>query len=165
MNDDVEADQQESQHEVEMIQPELSAPPAALPHDDHQEPYTMHRLHEFESSNVLEQQQKRQQQFLQSTINTKSPSNLKWESFEDDDDDDLQHPVNVDISLDDYESVPVDLSNDILVNQMMADQGAPVNPDAEIFNVDTFGSDEIPSLNQHNDEHREYLQRYLRSAS
>lgn len=30
---------------------------------------------------------------------------------------------------------PFDLSNDINVNQMMADQGAPHNPDAEVFDV------------------------------
>lgn len=35
----------------------------------------------------------------------------------------------------DIESVnkPVDLSNDIYVNQLMADAGAPINPDAEVF--------------------------------
>lgn len=30
-------------------------------------------------------------------------------------------------------SKPIDLSNDIYVNQVMADAGAPANPDAEIF--------------------------------
>lgn len=28
---------------------------------------------------------------------------------------------------------PIDISRDIYVNQLMADAGAPVNPDAEIF--------------------------------
>lgn len=28
---------------------------------------------------------------------------------------------------------PVDLSNDIYVNQLLADAGAPANPDAEVF--------------------------------
>lgn len=28
---------------------------------------------------------------------------------------------------------PVDLTNDIYVNQLMADAGAPINPDAEVF--------------------------------
>lgn len=36
------------------------------------------------------------------------------------------------------ESVPIDLSNDISVNQMLADQGAPVNPDAEIFDIHEY---------------------------
>lgn len=34
------------------------------------------------------------------------------------------------------ESFPVDLSNDIAINQMLLDQGAPFNPDAEIFSID-----------------------------
>lgn len=28
---------------------------------------------------------------------------------------------------------PIDLSNDIYVNQLMADAGTPINPDAEVF--------------------------------
>lgn len=28
---------------------------------------------------------------------------------------------------------PIDLRNDIYVNQLLADAGAPINPDAEIF--------------------------------
>lgn len=42
-------------------------------------------------------------------------------------------------NLDDYDNnFPIDLSNDIAVNQMLADQGAPYNPDAEIFNVHEY---------------------------
>lgn len=41
----------------------------------------------------------------------------------------------------DNNNVPVDLSNDIAVNQMLADQGAPLNPDAEIFNVNEYDFD------------------------
>lgn len=35
--------------------------------------------------------------------------------------------------------VPVDLSNDIAINQMLADQGAVHNPDAEVFDIHQFG--------------------------
>lgn len=28
---------------------------------------------------------------------------------------------------------PIDLSNDIYVNQLLSDAGAPINPDAEVF--------------------------------
>lgn len=35
--------------------------------------------------------------------------------------------------------VPVDLSNDIAINQMLADQGAIHNPDAEVFDIHQFG--------------------------
>lgn len=51
-------------------------------------------------------------------------------------------PVVVGHHVDDYvennmdESFPVDLSNDIAINQMLLDQGAPFNPDAEIFSID-----------------------------
>lgn len=38
--------------------------------------------------------------------------------------------------IDLYESVPIDLSNDIAVNDIMADQGAPAHPDAEVFDVE-----------------------------
>lgn len=34
------------------------------------------------------------------------------------------------------ERFPVDLSNDIAINQMLLDQGTPFNPDAEIFSID-----------------------------
>lgn len=39
------------------------------------------------------------------------------------------------------EQVPVDLSNDIAVNQMLADQGAEVNPDAEVFDIHDYNVD------------------------
>lgn len=52
------------------------------------------------------------------------PNNLykpesTWESFEDE-------------SFPQY-NIPIDLSNDIAVNQMMADQGAPQDEAAEVF--------------------------------
>lgn len=82
----------------------------------------------------------------------------KWETFEDndsnevnknnrhrgDDSDSGSNSNGIDIDgnssiLDEYDNnFPVDLSNDIAVNQMLADQGAPFNPDAEIFNVHEY---------------------------
>lgn len=48
----------------------------------------------------------------------------------------------------DVNNVPVDLSNDIAVNQMLADEGAPADPDAEVFKVNEYEFDE---QNQHRD--------------
>lgn len=42
--------------------------------------------------------------------------------------------------------VPVDLSNDIAINQMLADQGAIHNPDAEVFDIHQFGMNEHEDL-------------------
>lgn len=39
------------------------------------------------------------------------------------------------------EQAPVDLSNDIAINQMLADQGAPMNPDAEVFDINEYNAD------------------------
>lgn len=39
---------------------------------------------------------------------------------------------------DDVETVTYDLTDDIAINQMLADQGAPYNPDAEIFDINQF---------------------------
>lgn len=36
------------------------------------------------------------------------------------------------------EAVTHDLSDDIAINQMLADQGAPHNPDAEVFDINQF---------------------------
>lgn len=66
-----------------------------------------------------------------------APSNLdeptaertEWDSFQD------WHTNHETNSIDDFQSVPIDLSNDIEVNHMLADQGAPTNPDAEVFEV------------------------------
>lgn len=83
----------------------------------------------------------------------------KWEMFDDNDSNEVNknnrhrgggdsdsssHTNAIDIDgnssiLDEYDNnFPVDLSNDIAVNQMLADQGAPFNPDAEIFNVHEY---------------------------
>lgn len=42
---------------------------------------------------------------------------------------------------DSTEQVPIDLSNDIAVNQMLADQGAAVDPDAEVFDIHEYNID------------------------
>lgn len=39
------------------------------------------------------------------------------------------------------EQVPIDLSNDIAINQMLADQGAAENPDAEVFDIHEYNFD------------------------
>lgn len=53
--------------------------------------------------------------------------------------------------FDEYDNrVPVDLSNDIAVNQMLADQGAPHDADAEIFNVDDYNFDGLKGSSSHN---------------
>lgn len=38
----------------------------------------------------------------------------------------------------DVEAVTHDLTDDIAINQMLADQGAPHNPDAEVFDINQF---------------------------
>lgn len=55
----------------------------------------------------------------------------EWNSLAD------NHIYANDIDLYAPESVPVDLSNDIAVNDMLADQGF-VDPDAEVFDVNEF---------------------------
>ncbi|XP_055919477.1 coiled-coil domain-containing protein 1-like [Eupeodes corollae] len=42
--------------------------------------------------------------------------------------------------IDAYESVPVDLSNDIAINDIMADQGVPINEHAELIDVEKLTS-------------------------
>lgn len=46
------------------------------------------------------------------------------------------------------EEVQVDLSNDIAINPMLLDQGAPYNPDAEPFDINEFNAQ-----NQHDVSH------------
>lgn len=41
----------------------------------------------------------------------------------------------------DVETVTHDLTDDIAINQMLADQGAPYNPDAEVFDINQFDLD------------------------
>lgn len=46
---------------------------------------------------------------------------------------------NVDNEADSGEElVPIDLSNDITINQMLADQGAAYDPDAEVFDIHQY---------------------------
>lgn len=64
----------------------------------------------------------------------------KWESFDEEEDNHGDGSISHN-ELDEVEQFPVDLSNDIAVNEMLADQGAPFNPDAEVFDVDDFASE------------------------
>lgn len=54
-------------------------------------------------------------------------SEHSWESIEDEN-------ANENINMNEH--YPVDLSNDIAINQMAADQGVPYDSDAEIFSID-----------------------------
>lgn len=54
--------------------------------------------------------------------------------------------------------VPVDLSNDIAINQMLADQGAIHNPDAEVFDIHQFGIKAHDDLKVSSPENRETKQ-------
>lgn len=42
------------------------------------------------------------------------------------------------VENEDVEAVTHDLTDDIAINQMLADQGAPYNPDAEVFDINQF---------------------------
>lgn len=64
-------------------------------------------------------------------IEEQAQHNSEWDSLSD------NNIYANDIDLYAPESVPVDLSNDIAVNDMLADQGF-VDPDAEIFDVNKF---------------------------
>lgn len=48
-------------------------------------------------------------------------------------------------SNEDREQVTHDLTNDIAINEMLADQGAAYNPDAEIFDINQFELSKISS--------------------
>lgn len=75
------------------------------------------------------------------------------------------------------EPVPIDLSNDIAVNQMLADQGAAVDPDAEIFDIHEYNMDRqqaergaaLQTLSQdrskHSNEAIEYMPFYHTNAN
>lgn len=51
--------------------------------------------------------------------------------------------------------IPVDLSNDIAINQMLSDQGAIHNPDAEVFDIHQFGMNANNDLKWSSPENRE----------
>lgn len=60
--------------------------------------------------------------------NSPSPTNEhSWESIEDENE-------NENINMNEH--YPVDLSNDIAINQIAADQGVPYDSDAEFFSLD-----------------------------
>lgn len=68
-------------------------------------------------------------------------SNEKYEigSNEENHNDDSIENFDIDEpNADGTEQVPVDLSNDIAINQMLADQGAAVDPDAEVFDIHEY---------------------------
>lgn len=65
-----------------------------------------------------------------------------WESFDDEEDNHGDGSISANHNeLDEVEQFPVDLSNDIAVNEMLADQGAAFNPDAEVFDADDFAGE------------------------
>lgn len=89
----------------------------------------------------------------------------KWETFEDNDSNEVNknNPHGDSGSLDEYDNnFPVDLSNDIAVNQMLADQGAPFNPDAEIFNVHEYDAGRKRAQEPYNTDNQsfEYMPYY-----
>lgn len=49
----------------------------------------------------------------------------------------------------DREEITHDLTNDIAINQMLADQGAAYNPDAEVFDISQF---ELTKISSHEDK-------------
>lgn len=59
---------------------------------------------------------------------------------------------NENISDEDMETVTYDLTNDIAINQMLADQGASYNPDAEVFDISQYPP-EVAAAPSH--EHQE----------
>lgn len=66
--------------------------------------------------------------------------------------------------IDDAEHVPVDLTNDIAINQMLADEGAAVNPDAEIFDIHQYHvnrEDEVDNEPKSTDKERDEAVEYL----
>lgn len=52
----------------------------------------------------------------------------------------------------DEESVTYDLTNDIAINQMLADQGASYNPDAEVFDISQYHPEGAASSKEHKEQ-------------
>lgn len=50
------------------------------------------------------------------------------------------------------ESVTYDLTNDIAINQMLADQGASYNPDAEVFDFSQYHPEGDASSKEHKEQ-------------
>lgn len=59
---------------------------------------------------------------------------------------------NENSSDEDVEHVTYDLTNDIAINQMLADQGASYNPDAEVFDISQFQPDRAVAPPEENKE-------------
>lgn len=70
-----------------------------------------------------------------------SDEHQNWESFDEEEDNHGDGSISAHNELDEVDQFPVDLSNDIAVNEMLADQGAAFNPDAEVFDVDDFAGE------------------------
>lgn len=94
------------------------------------------RLPEFHSSNANDAQ------YAAEPENTNR--NTEWDSFDDDNENYWRQ------DLDEYDNFPVDLSNDIAVNQMLRDQGVvQLNPDAEVFDVESIPAYGATSFDRH----------------
>lgn len=53
------------------------------------------------------------------------------------------------------EELTHDLTNDIEINQMLADQGVTYNPDAEVFDINQF---EVSKISSHEDKKHIYIE-------
>lgn len=81
----------------------------------------------------------------------------EWSEFELDGNDDKKNTYyqvnnensNEEIENEDIEMVTHDLSGDIAINQMLADQGASHNPDAEVFDINQF---DVSKISSHQDK-------------
>lgn len=70
----------------------------------------------------------------------------EWSGLELDSADDQKNTFyEVDNENSSGEEVTHDLTNDIAINQMLADQGAAYNPDAEVFDINQFELSKISS--------------------
>ncbi|KAG4068144.1 hypothetical protein HA402_001569 [Bradysia odoriphaga] len=105
--------QNHHQHHQQLYQHHHHQQQQPLPLED--ENYTNNRLEEFMPNN--------------SPSASSSPAT---ESIEDESDEENANEENIYLN----EHYPVDLSNDIAINQMAADQGVPYDSDAEIFSFD-----------------------------
>lgn len=92
----------------------------------------------------------------------------EWSDIELDDNNDKKNTyyqvnnANSDEEIEDFETVTHDLSDDIAINQMLADQSAPHNPDAEVFDIHQFDVSKVathedkPSSEQESFDYQPY---------
>lgn len=64
-------------------------------------------------------------------------------------------------SSEEVENVTYDLTNDIAINQMLADQGASYNPDAELFDVNQYQPNSFKITSQEDKESQQESFDYL----